>query len=67
METVSPEAEKQFLEGRLPAFQQQEVRLCEGLISEDLLSSHITIFDVTEKEGYHPTRIVVAFQSGSCT
>ena len=64
---TSPEAIRQFVQGNLPTFDQQEIRLFETLISDDLFSSNTMIFDATQKEGYYPTRIVIAFESNPRT
>lgn len=64
---ISKEAENQFLQGKLPPFHNQEIWLYENLISDDLFISKAIIIEVTEQEGFYPTRLVVAFQNTSIT
>jgi hypothetical protein len=56
------EAGRQLMQGAPPSFYQQEIRLFSALVSDDLFSSNVTIFDVTEKSGRCPCRVVAAFQ-----
>jgi len=58
---ISLESEKQFLKGELPAFHHQKIKLLDNLIKEYLLPLKTKVYDFTEKDGYHPCRIVVAF------
>jgi hypothetical protein len=60
---ISPEAEQAFLNGKLQAFDRQEIRLYLDLISDDLFSSKATVLDVIERSEFYPTRFVVAFQT----
>ncbi len=59
----STDVEQNFLKNQLPSFNTQEIRLFDDLITDDLFSSTVVIFDVIEKDKYYPTRVIVAFKA----
>ena len=61
---IDLESEEGFLQGLLPPFHEQVVRLQEDVVFHVELPEALQVHDITGSSGYYPCRVVVGFTPG---